>query len=197
MRKAIPVALMMIASLLLLTAEDCNDNARLTRINPPVRVVHAAIADPAGTIKNGSVASYTLSATVERLDGKSDELHLPVEIRDSTDRGPLTSNTVLDRFELTIPANESTGTAAFILSCAPAGAVGTLRGDQADSGHGARTCAGGNSISACVNDPVTVGVNVNADDGGRTGFSVLCMPSSGPTSGTTLPAPPAPKLPFG
>jgi len=151
-------------------------------------------------ITNGTSGTYTATVTYKQASYSSDPPSItgPVELTGSNLAPPPFSGT-LGSNPLTIAIGAMSGPQAFTVSCSPAGTKGTL----GSSKHGSRVCTStlaipcpyrcaqtpvgcpkgcGAPIVACVDDGVKVKATFHGAESAP--ITVLCMPSTGPTTGT-------------
>ena len=151
-------------------------------------------------ITNGTTGTYTVTVTYKQAHYSSDPPAVtdPVELYGSN-LAPPPFNGVLGSSSLTIPIDSTAPAKTFTLSCSPTGAKGTL----GSSNHGSRVCKStaalpcpwgcsktpvgcppgcGSPIVACVDDGVKVKATFHGAESKL--ITVLCMPSTGPTTGT-------------
>jgi hypothetical protein len=151
-------------------------------------------------ITNGTSGTFTATVKYKQAGQSAD----PPSITDKVELygsnlAPPPFNAALGSTNLTIAIGATSGPQVFTVSCSPAGTKGTL----GSSNHGSRVCAStpaipcppgcsktplgcpkgcGSPVVACVDDGVKVKATFHGKESAQ--ITVLCMPSTGPTTGT-------------
>ena len=151
-------------------------------------------------ITNGTSGTFTATVKYKQAGQSAD----PPSITDKVELygsnlAPPPFNAALASTNLTIAIGATSGPQVFTVSCSPAGTRGTL----GSSNHGSRVCTStpaipcppgcaktpvgcpkgcGSPLVGCIDDGVKVKATFHGKESAP--ITVLCMPSTGPTTGT-------------